>query len=332
MDTAITNDSYEEIPFGDIKATRNVTPQSIVDRNKQRAELGYVPIKVPDITNIHTYLRKDSVSRSPLSSIIASIKNKPIDAQFDLLEVVISMYTIRPTECISHESCEELLLIKAVFHELIVRFNRVNNISKYNAIFNDGQFDKLQASIDVNITPVEMSDKDKQSFLLDYQKRMHEEEIRKRLNSKPAKYVVGDIVGAQDKEGRWWMSRVLAVFNYMQQHMYYIEFLGWGETFNEFIVSPLRIQWYNPKKHRYYRAAKISVQDGDDADDGIDNPTARELANNPTARLEDSPANNPTAKELANNPTARESSCVPSYPRELESNVVECGSIGGMWV
>jgi hypothetical protein len=64
------------------------------------------------------------------------------------------------------------------------------------------------------------------------------------------KYIVGQIVGAKDKEGKWWMSRILYVFedpNYPYP-WYYVHFEGWGDIQNEWISSLFRIKKFNPRR------------------------------------------------------------------------------------
>lgn len=287
---------YEEIPLGHV-ATRHglqlncsvpvKKTQQMLDRKKRQEESRYVPIQVPSTDNIHELIQRTDMT-SPSSRFyeaIAFVKSNASDVQPDLMEVLVIMYTAPIPNMVDGKvlpidtnNATELLYIKAIFHELIVKHNRIHLIDRYNEIFNDQQFDTLQKKgRDVHITPVEMSDEEKQAFVHEYQIRVRAEEVRKRLNAKRAKHVVGEIVGAQDKEGRWWMSRVLAVFSYLGQHMYYVEFLGWGEQFNEFIVSPFRIQWYNPKKHRYYRPAFARNMDPDCTINDMDNTADTDL-------------------------------------------------------
>ena len=259
-------ESYNEVLLGDPILPHNEVPQHVLDRKKRQQDSSYVPIQIPSPVNIHNFLKEPN--RVPLSKVIANIRNKPMEMQPDLLEMLLTTYTAPNVVIVNGQSqqfdkdlAEEIIIIKATFHELIVNLGKIHIIEYYNRIFNDNQFDTLLTKPDTNITPVEMSDEDKQVFIHDYQKRMHAEEVRKRLNAKPPKYVVGEIVGAQDKEGKWWMSQVLATFSYLGQHIYYVTFLGWGEQFNEFIISPFKIQWFNPKKHRYYRPAHTRIPD-----------------------------------------------------------------------
>jgi hypothetical protein len=63
---------------------------------------------------------------------------------------------------------------------------------------------------------------------------------------------VGQIVGAKDKENKWWLSRVLHVFNDEERagYWYYIRFEGWGVLHDEWIYSETyRVRYYNSRKH-----------------------------------------------------------------------------------
>lgn len=65
-------------------------------------------------------------------------------------------------------------------------------------------------------------------------------------------FKVGQIVGAKDKENKWWLSRVLYVFNDPERSgfWYYIRFEGWGPIHDEWIYSETyRVKWFNPRRH-----------------------------------------------------------------------------------
>lgn len=72
-------------------------------------------------------------------------------------------------------------------------------------------------------------------------------EKEKRITTK---YKVGQIVGARDSERRWWMSRILFVFEDPKYPYpwYYVHFEGWSDIQNEWISSPYRIKCFNPRR------------------------------------------------------------------------------------
>lgn len=74
----------------------------------------------------------------------------------------------------------------------------------------------------------------------------------RQLKKIPPKFKVGQIVGAKDKENKWWLSRVLHVYDTPQKnsYWYYIRFEGWGKMHDEWICSnTYRVRYFNPHKH-----------------------------------------------------------------------------------
>jgi len=144
-----------------------------------------------------------------------------------------------------------ILAIKQKFHEFIVKERLHNLVHAYNKIFNDNLYDYIEMLPEKNFITQEEIDR----LVKQYHSDMEDLENRRRALRLLPKYEKGEIVGAKDKEGRWWMSRVLKVFTHLEHNMYYVEFLGWGPKFNEFIVDSFRISQFNPRKHVYYRPA-----------------------------------------------------------------------------
>lgn len=66
-----------------------------------------------------------------------------------------------------------------------------------------------------------------------------------------AKYRVGEVVGVKNKDGVWYLSRVLYVAEHCGLCAYFIEYMGMGDAFNEVITDAKRIEKYNPHKHIY---------------------------------------------------------------------------------
>lgn len=63
---------------------------------------------------------------------------------------------------------------------------------------------------------------------------------------------VGEVVGAKDKENRWWLARVLHRHDAPDSpdHWYYIRFENCGSMHDEWISSKTyRVRYFNPKKH-----------------------------------------------------------------------------------
>lgn len=71
------------------------------------------------------------------------------------------------------------------------------------------------------------------------------------VSSKPLpKFHVGQIVGVRDKDRHWWMARVLYIFKDPKYPYpwYYIHYEGWNNIQREWICSPDRIKWFNPRR------------------------------------------------------------------------------------
>lgn len=66
------------------------------------------------------------------------------------------------------------------------------------------------------------------------------------------KFKVGQIVGAKDKENKWWLSRILHVYDTPKKnsYWYYVRFEGWGKEHDEWIDgSSYRVRQFNSRKH-----------------------------------------------------------------------------------
>ena len=311
---ALDTDDYKEVQLGDVVYKRNEVPE--YKQVERKHDPTYVPIQVPTMENIKSYLRivqsspynnmpnlttttaiypitsgYDTLTNaavimptwstlhgstsSTLTSSIPSEIPVDIDEQLHLLSTAPSyckstleemfLMNVDVNKLLTSGRLDVILLIKAMFHDKIVNCKKdkmieknklTHLISRYNSIFNDGIYDKLDTDKpDLSANPEQLTDVYKQQFIAEYQKKVHDAEVVRRINAKPPKFKEGDIVGAQDKEGRWWLSQVLQVFSAYGQHVYYVEFKGWGPQFNEFIASPFKIRQFNPRKHKLYRAA-----------------------------------------------------------------------------
>jgi hypothetical protein len=71
-----------------------------------------------------------------------------------------------------------------------------------------------------------------------------------KINKPLTKFNVGQIVGAKDQERKWWMARILFVFEDPKYPYpwYYVQFEGWEPIQNEWISSPSRIKKFNPRR------------------------------------------------------------------------------------
>jgi len=134
------------------------------------------------------------------------------------------------------------------FNELIIEHKLYQFISIYNRLFNDHKYDDLQIESNTSeLTPEECN-----KFLAEYNLELQKNQYKMQIE-KMRRYEDNELVGAKDKSGNWWAARILKVFEYNNQYIYYVEFMGWGPEFNEFIANPYRLARYNPYKHPYYK-------------------------------------------------------------------------------
>jgi hypothetical protein len=350
---ALDTDDYKEVQLGDVVYKRNEVPES--KQVERKHDPSYVPIQVPTVENIKSYLRivqsmpynnmpnlttttatypittgYDTLTNtavvmptwstlhgSAYSTLISSIPSEipvDIDEQLHLLSTAPSyckstleemfLMNVDVERLLTSGRLDVILLVKAMFHDKIMNCKLTHSVDKltcliprYNSIFNDGIYDKLDTDKpDLSANPEQLTDVYKQQFIAEYQKKVHDAEVVKRISAKPPKFKEGDIVGAQDKEGRWWLSHVLQVFSAYGQHVYYVEFKGWGSQFNEFITSPFKIRQFNPRKHKLYRAAwEAKKEDESESKEvNLDQLNDTDLHNN-TDQLNDTNLHNDTS-------------------------------------
>lgn len=275
-------------------------PASAVRKNKQ-LEIGKIsnPSKWGEKSDKPKTINEDIIPLEviPDASNIGSFLNPPNNRTEDnlpmvVLEMLHILETVKSADSIYHmlvantfrnlhyivsssgavrENAKLMLIIKAVFHRYIVTLRHKELIEIYNDIFNDRPYSEESIKYAYIHTPSEDWQAEK---IKEYRQRCLEIAIRKAAKRKPPMYEVGEIVGARDKEGKWWMSKVLALFEYQGSVLYYVEFLGWGEKFNEFISDGFRIQRFNPRKHKYFRPVwsknNLDSSDGPDEIDEAD--------------------------------------------------------------
>ncbi len=149
-----------------------------------------------------------------------------------------------------------VLTVKNKLDELIIGEQMPELIPIYDEMFNDKLYEGIrdESNYPINV-PVEFIMK---SFT-EYNATHHIDKKKIRAIRNAKRYTDGEIVGAKDSEGHWWLSRILKVFNYSNHYIYFVEFCGWEERYNSFLDST-RIEKFNPKKHTLYRGANISKQ------------------------------------------------------------------------
>ncbi len=145
-----------------------------------------------------------------------------------------------------------LLLVKSLFHRYIAVLGHKELIEIYDDVFSDRIY---SGDNEKYVFVPTISEEWCNEKIKEYQTAMKQMQIRKMAKRKPPKYEKGEIVGAQDRERKWWLSQILEVFEFNGNQVYYVRFAGWGDKFDEFIPDGFRLQKYNSKKHKYYRPA-----------------------------------------------------------------------------
>ena len=103
-----------------------------------------------------------------------------------------------------------------------------------------------------------LTEEEKTAIIKSYNKKQAELKIRKKLKFMRPRFLEGEIVGALDKENKWWLARILQVIKYEGGYAYYVEFCNWGSQFNDLISDPRKIRWYNPRRHKLFRGIKTT--------------------------------------------------------------------------
>jgi hypothetical protein len=169
------------------------------------------------------------------------------------------------------------VMIKGKFNNFIRCEKVYELIPIYNIIYNDNAFANIDTVPEVMITQAEID-----AHIVKYNADLityAEKNIA--LRPRPM-YEKGEIIGAKNNEGKWYMAEVLKVFQHKHINMYYVEFKGWGDQFNEFIIDSFRLKRFNPRAHVYYRPAwkrhrqaSVSTKE-QDATIRCNNPTGNE--------------------------------------------------------
>ena len=257
-------DSTQEIP---VELSDSAKERLVHKTKKTKQTFNYTHIEIPNESNIHKYVKKHIpqtiqerrfLARQAISHLNEFEHN---DIQYDktLIEIYISCAISQIKNYI--DVMEEFdakfyLLVKSMFHRYIAELGYIHIITYYNEIFNDNEYDTL---IDNKIIPLPVLSIEWQNEKIkEYQSKQLQIERRKQAKRPVYIYKKGAYVGARDKEGKWWLSKILSIFYEGEHVIYYVEFLNWGEQFNEFIVDPNRLRKYNSKLHPLFKQVEIN--------------------------------------------------------------------------
>ena len=274
-----TNNDTNNTKDSDIK-NDNTKDTSTKDIKNGDTKDGKQTLKKPPITvaNVHLALNKldNNIEKRIVEFGAVSVK------LFDLWQAKCD----ETTKNLSFMVCTQYLDVLQYFPaflmllrnelDISIMSNNKEAIVYYNAIFNDA----LYEVIPVVETPLILNGEMIQELTAKYNNRItNYSKIKKRQYQ----FAEGEIVGAKDKEGRWWHAKILAKLFYQGQNIYYVEFSHWGPEFNEWIAETRRICKYNPRRHVLYRPASmtknkpLTVRNGDkinQKEDALDGKSA----------------------------------------------------------
>ena len=247
--TALNSTNAEEF----VEYTAKIKPKRVHEKDPNAPSKDDI-IKIVNTLEILEIRNDDSQAKNIQNNIINLMQSIEINNSlpesmiYNIFEVISGLCKSLTT--IADETF--LTLIKAWFHTYIITKKYSSLIKIYNTLFLDNMY--CAENLKFMYVPDPPTDwiRDK---IKEYNEQIENAVIRKNAKKPAPKYAANEIIGAKDKEGRWWMSKVLNVFDYQGNIVYFIEFIGWGEKFNEFISDGFRLCKFNPKKHKYFRPA-----------------------------------------------------------------------------
>ena len=147
-------------------------------------------------------------------------------------------------------------IIKNFFHTLIVDERRIEFVEKYNKIFNDDLYKDITAYYKaMPIIPQDVLD----SALVKYNAKVAAYMKQTHSRRQMPTFYDGQIIGAKDRDGKWWLSQVITSVTYGEHKAYYVRFCGFDEMFNEWIGDRYRVRFFNPYKHKLYRRMNFAA-------------------------------------------------------------------------
>ena len=182
--------------------------------------------------------------------------NKSAKMYINLLinTIIINGKILEQSETVSHDIQEKLSAISKSYSVMCL-YKMLANINKHRSVDNV-HFRVIQPI--TNKYPPMPEDLRKVIEL-----RLPQFRYRKQMqvlrNKPPPQFKVDQIVGGRDKTHRWWLSRVLHVYNDPNSkfHWYYVHFEGWPKCSREWICSSsYSIRQFNPKRHVLKRPSR----------------------------------------------------------------------------
>lgn len=246
-------DSPEIIDLSDVNLHYLGNPLKKVIEPRKNNELKYM----------HEYLSDFNIL------IIKSTILNHISAMYELSDnidktIVHQMYNILKNLLILHgESISKLphfikeienninLLELSLFNRIVIH-KMLNNIKC--GIFSDNIYFREIDTFASNIPPISIEER------LTIEEKLPQFMHSKQIKKKQKPFNVGEIVGAKDKENKWWLARVLHRHDASDcaDYWYYIRFENCDAIHDEWISSKtFRVRYFNPKRHFLKRRGAI---------------------------------------------------------------------------
>ena len=196
---------------------------------------------------VHTLIMKSTIlNQITLIQEIDDTEDKTVNHQmFNILKNMlilhgntISKMPVFITEIENYMTLLELTYNRFVIHKMIknLRCGDHNN----NMHFRESN------TVVSNIPPMTVEDR------IAIEEKLPQFRYSRQIKKKQKPFNVGEIVGAKDKENKWWLARVLHRHDAPDcaDHWYYIRFENHGAIHDEWISSKTyRVRYFNAKKH-----------------------------------------------------------------------------------
>lgn len=179
--------------------------------------------------------------------------------KLDILEsigfFIESSYELKENEIIMNKV--NLILLK------YINSNDFTCLGLYKRLFNGTKYyEELKNNIELldeypNFTITDLDELPKEIDNLENE--LHDELIKFKEKTNPKKirhhikYDIDELVGVKDKNGDFWLSRVLHIFKPEKSNVvwYYIHYEGFDDVFDEWVPCGKRIFKYNPYRCKY---------------------------------------------------------------------------------
>jgi hypothetical protein len=222
----------------DTQKTIQIDTQKTIPKNtiykEYTNELNTLLIKsniMNQITLIHEVSESDD--KTHLHQLYNMLKNT----------LIIHGKTLYKMTDFTNEIDNYLSLIELNYNRCIIH-KMISNIKNNNYMENI-YFREITYAVS-NVPPMSVTER------MSIEENLPQFRYSRQIKKKQAPFNVDDIVGAKDKENKWWLARILHRFDApeTEDYWYYIRFENHGPLHDEWICSKTyRVRYFNPKKH-----------------------------------------------------------------------------------